>query len=156
MTETPIFIQDDFYVMGNLCMAAIAVGHGDRARQIMSLIQRERPNRAQGFVMEALFLHNAGKTADAIAVLETPAARAAEIGRDEALALYVVLLGASGQEERASALGQRMIGDGVLRSSTSRYMVLSVIEKAGDLPDPAGARVGAGAGVKAVPQPAQA
>ncbi|MEO1599436.1 MAG: hypothetical protein AAFU49_03020 [Pseudomonadota bacterium] len=134
MTDATMFTDDDFYVMGNLCMTAITVGQGERARQIMSLVKRERPHSAQGFVMEALFLHQSGRTADAVALLETPEARAVQVGRDEALALHVVLLGASGQEAQASALGRRLIEAGALRSRSSRYMVLSVVEKAGDLP----------------------
>lgn len=123
-----LFSDDDFFVLQNLCCTAISAGKGQQVRKIIAFLQSERPDDATGFMMEALDLHAAGKTGEALARLEESNALDATTRRDDAMALYVVLTKASGAGNRAVAIGQKYLTECAPRSNAARYMIGSVLE----------------------------
>lgn len=129
MTQTSLLSADDLFILGNIGSAAVSAGRGDEALNIMRVLQHERPDHAGGFLMEAMHLSSKDDVPGAIDVLENSAAFDAEINRDEALALHLVLLQTDGQYDRALDLGHAYLATDHVFSESARQSVLTVVEE---------------------------
>ena len=130
MTETePLFTRDDMFVLGNVAAMAVISDVGNLSLTILNFLREERPQNAGSFLLYALFLQSKGRTKEAIAALENSTVFEAEINRDEAIALHLVLLQADGQLDRAMDLGHAYLGENIITSESAHHTVRTVIEE---------------------------
>jgi hypothetical protein len=130
MTQTNAFFsRDDMFVLGNVAAMAVVSGLGQLSLTVLNFLRQERPKNAGSFLLYALFLQSRGQTKEAIAALEDSPVFEAEINRDEAIALHLVLLQADGQLERAMDLGHAYLGENIITSESAHHTVRTVIEE---------------------------
>ncbi len=124
-----LFTRDDMFVLGNVAAMAVVADVGELCLTVLNFLREERPNNAGSFLLYALFLQSKGRTREAIASLENSPVFEAEINRDEALALHLVLLQADGQLERAMDLGYAYLSENIITSESAHHTVRTVLEQ---------------------------
>ena len=123
------FSRDDMFVLGNVAAMAVMSDFGDLTLRTLSFLHDERPENAGSFLLYALFLQSRGQTREAIEMLENSPVFEAEINRDEAMALHLVLLQSDGQLERAMDLGYAYLDQDILTSESAHHTVRTVIDQ---------------------------
>ncbi len=129
MTVSHPITSDDVFVLGNLGAKAVVAGLGDRAANVLAFMQKERPDNAGGFLMQAIHLFSSGEVKAAIEFLEAAPVFEAEINRDEALAFHLVLLQSDGQYDRALDLGHVYLGEDMIVSESAHHTIRTVIDE---------------------------
>ena len=128
MTRAIAFTPDDIFVLGNIGAMAVLRGKGAEALQILQWIQQERPTNAGSFLMHALYLFSEGRTAEAISFLEQSPVFEAEVNRDEAIALHIVLLNYDGQYDRLVHLGEAYLAEGLVQSERAHHVIRTAVD----------------------------
>lgn len=123
------YSRDDMYVLGNIAAMAVVSDVGNLSLTILNFLRNERPENAGSFLLYALHLQSLGRSKEAIESLEDSPVFEAEINRDEAIALHLVLLQADGQLDRAMDLGHAYIGENIVKSESAHHTIRTVIEE---------------------------
>lgn len=130
MSERPqYFTKDDMFVLGNVAAMAVMADFGELTLNTLNFLHDERPENAGSFLLYALFLQSRGLTREAIEMLENSPVFDAEINRDEAMALHLVLLQIDGQIERVMDLGYAYLDQNILASESAHHTVRTIIEQ---------------------------
>lgn len=128
-SQMELYSRDDMFVLGNVAAMAVISDVGEFCLTILNFLRAERPENAGSFLLYALYLQSRGKTQEAIESLEDSPVFEAEINRDEAIALHLVLLQADGQFERAMDLGHVYLGENMIASESAHHTIRTVIEE---------------------------
>lgn len=124
-----LFNSDDMFVLGNIAAMAIVKGIHEPTLHILEFLSAERPKNAGSFLLYALILQDKGEVKEAIRYLEESDVFEAEINRDEALALHLLLLQEDEQFERALDLGHAYLGENIVVSESAHHTIRTVLQQ---------------------------
>ena len=128
MTEQ-LMNGDDAFLLGSVCSAAIAAGHGRDVRSIYSCLQKERPENAGGFILEGMMLQQEGRLDEALSfifehrVLEKP------LNSEEAVSFYALLLVQAGDVQGGYKIAKAAINMDEIVSQSARSVFEQIVNE---------------------------
>ena len=125
--------SDDIYLLGNIGMTSVVLGHGEEAVPILRLVKELRPSNAGGFIMHALYLYTIGEVDEAMAVMQDAITMDAKENHEEALSFHLFLLFHTGNVEDCHELAEVYLKDQLVMSPVPRSIVEDIFRSTSDI-----------------------